>query len=139
MGQVLAVCLHGSPTRRKRNIGQAALAMRFGMSTDAHANHPWDQIHILPADAIRQCTGEDYVDYGSNGEHLVVDSLPEGLTIGTNLRCGDAALEVTALGADCPGRCGDTSQCDGCLMRRCGVICKVRVAGIVTTGDPISD
>ncbi len=139
MGQVLAVCLHGSPTRKKRNIGQASLAMRFGMSTDAHANHPWDQIHILSAEAIVRCTGEEYVDYGSNGEHLVVDSLPESVAVGSNLRCGDASLEVTALGKDCPGRCGDISQCEGCLMRVCGLICKVRVAGIVTVEDPISD
>ncbi len=139
MGQVLAVCMHRSPTRKKRNIGQAALAVRFGMSADAHANHPWDQIHILSAEAIRRCTGEDYVHYGSNGEHLVVDFLPEAVTVGSNLRCGDAALEVTALGADCPGRCGELSACEDCLMRRCGLICKVRVAGIVTEGDPVSD
>ncbi len=139
MGQVLAVCLHGSATRKKRNVGQAALAMRFGMSTDAHANHPWDQIHILSAEAIRRYSGVEYVDYGSNGEHLVVDYLPETVTVGSNLRCGDAALEVTALGTDCPGRCGEAAQCEGCLMRCCGLICKVRVAGIVTVGDPISD
>ncbi len=139
MGQVLAVCLNGVPTRKKRNIGQANLAMRFGMSTDAHANHPWDQIHILSARAVRQCTGEDYADYGSNGEHLVVDTLPETVGVGSNLRCGDAALEVMALGVDCPGRCGDSDQCEDCLMRRCGIICKVRVAGIVTVDDPISD
>lgn len=107
------------------------------------------QVHLIHAELFDELAGKGFaVAPGQLGENVTtrgIDLL--GLSCGTRLRLGDAALiEITGLRNPCklinslaPGLMEATLDrtADGGLIRKCGVMAVVIEDGTVRTGDPI--
>ena len=78
------------------------------------------------------------MDNGDFAENLTTEGidLPH-LPIGTQLRIGEALLEVTQIGKECHNRCAIYHQAGDCVMPKEGIFAKVLEGGVLQPGDMI--
>jgi TatD DNase family protein len=137
MGTVRAVCISAERGTVKRNVGQAELVAGHGLAGDAHAGDWHRQVSLLSLqkiDAFRAQGAE--VQDGDFGENLVVDGIDfSSLPVGTILRCGEAALEMTQIGKECHSHCAIFARMGDCIMPREGVFARVIHGGVIRVGD----
>ncbi|MDR2495103.1 MAG: MOSC domain-containing protein [Spirochaetaceae bacterium] len=139
MGKIRAVCLSAEKGTAKRNVGEGEFIAGHGLKGDAHAGDTHRQVSLLSyrkAEAFR-ASGAEAPD-GAFGENLLVDGIElSALPIGTVLRCGEAAFEITQIGKECHNRCEIFKRMGDCIMPREGVFARVIHGGVVKTGDDL--
>jgi TatD DNase family protein len=139
MGTIRAVCLSAGKGTAKRDVGEAELVERHGLKGDAHAGDWHRQVSLLSLEKIERFRAKGaQVEYGAFGENIVAEGIDfASLPVGTVLRCGEAALEMTQIGKECHNRCAIYQTVGDCIMPREGVFAKVIRGGLVRTGDEI--
>lgn len=137
--QLRAVCVSHNKGERKTPVPQVELRPNHGIVGDAHAGDWHRQVSLLAKESIdkMRALGLD-VDNGDFAENLTTEGidLPH-LPIGTQLRIGEALLEVTQIGKECHNRCAIYHQAGDCVMPKEGIFAKVLEGGILQPGDMI--
>ena len=159
---VVAVSRDGCHGFSKRvAMGGITLLARLGVEGDAHCGKTVQhrsrvavdptqpnlrQVHLIHAELLDELAGKGFtVAAGDLGENILtrgIDLL--GLATGTQLRIGEAEIEVTGLRNPCaqierfqPGLLAAVVDraADGSLIRKCGVMGVVLRGGMVRAGD----
>ncbi len=137
--QLRAVCISHNKGERKTPVPQVELRPNHGIVGDAHAGDWHRQVSLLAKESIdkMRALGLD-VDNGDFAENLTTEGidLPR-LPIGTQLRIGEALLEVTQIGKECHNRCAIYHQAGDCVMPKEGIFAKVLEGGVLQPGDMI--
>ncbi len=137
--QLRAVCISHNKGERKTPVSQVELRPNHGIVGDAHAGDWHRQVSLLAKESIdkMRALGLD-VDNGDFAENLTTEGidLPR-LPIGTQLRIGEALLEVTQIGKECHNRCAIYHQAGDCVMPKEGIFAKVLEGGVLQPGDMI--
>jgi MOSC domain-containing protein YiiM len=138
-GQVLAVCTSQKKGTRKRNIERAELRPAWGIVGDAHAADWHRQVSLLAWESIEKMRALGLnVNVGSFAENITTRGLSLiDLPVGTQLRLGEARVEVTQIGKVCHERCAIYYQAGDCVMPREGIFVRVHEGGWVEAGDAI--
>jgi len=138
-GTVIAVCTSERKGIRKRNVGQAELRPHWGVVGDAHAANWHRQVSLLAWESIQKMRALGLkVNAGSFAENITTRGLDlVSLPVGTQLRLGEARLEVTQIGKVCHERCAIYYQAGDCVMPREGIFARVHEGGRVQVGDAI--
>ena len=138
-GTIIAVCTSGQKGTRKRNIGQAELRPQWGIVGDAHAANWHRQVSLLAWESIEKMRALGLnVNAGSFAENITTQGLDlVSLPVGTQLRLGEARVEVTQIGKVCHERCAIYYQAGDCVMPREGIFVRVHEGGRVRVGDAI--
>ena len=115
MGTVKAVCTSAVKGIQKSEQQYVDLVPDWGIEDDAHAG-PWHrQVSLLGYERIEafKRLGAD-VENGSFGENIIVEGFDlKTLPIGTRFVVGDAVLELTQVGKQCPQALCDLPQDGG--------------------------
>ena len=138
-GTIIAVCTSERKGTRKRNVRQAELRPRWGIVGDAHAADWHRQVSLLAWESIEKMRALGLnVNAGSFAENITTKGLNlVDLPEGTQLRLGEARVEVTQIGKVCHERCAIYYQAGDCVMPREGVFVRVHEGGRVNVGDVI--
>lgn len=164
-GLVVSLARDGAHNFSKLGVQQISLLAGLGVKGDAHAGETvrhrsrvakdptqpnLRQVHLIHAELFDELAGKGFVvSPGQLGENITtagIDLL--GLSAGTRLRLGDAALiEITGLRNPChqingiaPGLLEAMLDraADGSLIRKCGVMAVVLTGGEVAVGATIT-
>jgi molybdenum cofactor synthesis domain-containing protein len=125
--------------RAKHNVGEGELIASHGLKGDAHAGGWHRQVSLLSYEKAAEfrSRGAEAAD-GAFGENLLVEGIDfSSLAIGTILRCGEAALEITQIGKECHNHCEIFKRMGDCIMPREGVFAAVIHGGIIKVGDEL--
>jgi len=135
-GIVKAVCT-SDIKGQKQDVQKAFLKREWGLEGDAHGGTWHRQVSLLSYDKVKAFNDDGAgVSHGDFGENLVVEGIDfRALPVGTQLKCGDALLEVTQIGKECHTRCGIFYKMGDCIMPREGIFAKVLEEGEVCAGD----
>jgi MOSC domain-containing protein YiiM len=138
-GEILAVCTSDRKGIRKRDVGQAELRPDWGIVGDAHAADWHRQVSLLAWESIEKMRALGLnVKAGSFAENITTRGLSlVDLPVGTQLRLGEALVEVTQIGKECHDRCAIYYQAGDCVMPREGIFVRVHRGGQVKAGDMI--
>ncbi len=140
MGIIKAICISDKRGTAKRCVEQVHLLEEFGLEHDAHAGAWHRQVSLLGLEKIEDFRkkGAD-VAFGAFGENIVVEGIDfRALPVGTQLRAGDALLEITQIGKDCHSHCAIYHSVGDCIMPREGVFARVRTSGEIKVGDEMT-
>jgi MOSC domain-containing protein YiiM len=138
-GQVLAVCTSQKKGTRKRDAGSAELRPDWGIVGDAHAADWHRQVSLLAWESIEKMRALGLnVGAGAFAENITTQGLVlTDLPVGTQLRLGEALVQVTQIGKVCHDRCAIYYQAGDCVMPREGIFVRVCQGGRVKVGDVI--
>jgi MOSC domain-containing protein YiiM len=138
-GEVIAVCTSKKKGTRKRNVERAELRPSWGIVGDAHAADWHRQVSLLAWESIEKMRELGLkVNAGSFAENITTRGLSlVDLPVGTQLRLGEALVEVTQIGKECHERCAIYYQAGDCVMPREGIFVKVHEGGMVQVGDDV--
>jgi MOSC domain-containing protein YiiM len=123
----------------KHNVPAAELQVDYGIVGDAHAGSGLRQVSLLDMASIEDLRrqGAD-ISPGDFAENLTVEGIDlSTLTVGSRLKIGTIALEVTQLGKRCHGRCRIFEKLGDCIMPRQGVFARVMTGGRIQVGDAV--
>jgi cyclic pyranopterin phosphate synthase len=139
MAKVVAVCISKVKGVAKHEVPMIELRSHHGVEGDAHAGNWHRQVSLLGIESV------------SKLHHLIPEILPgafaeniltEGiclyeLPVGTNIRVGEALLEITQIGKECHLNCAIRKQTGDCVMPREGVFAIVKQSGKVCPQDEL--
>jgi MOSC domain-containing protein YiiM len=139
MAKIVAVCLSERKGTPKRNVGEGWLKENCGLIGDCHAGDPVRQVSLLPLESILKMRERGLeVGPGSFAENLTVEGLNfSELRIGTRLQVGEAVLEISQIGKNCPEPCEVSRRIGICIMPKQGVFARVIKGGKVRVGDEV--
>ena len=138
-GTVIAVCISIERGTPKKNVGTAEVLSGSGIAGDAHRGDWHRQISLLPYEKIEEFNrlGAN-VEPGAFGENLVVQGIDfNTLSIGTQISCGTALLEITQIGKECHNHCEIYHKMGDCIMPRHGVFARALSDGHISVGDAV--
>jgi len=139
MARIVAVCLSERKGTPKRNVQEGWLKEDYGLVGDCHAGDPVRQVSLLPLESVlgMRERGLD-VGPGSFAENLTIEGLDfSQLREGVRLQAGEAVLEISQLGKECPEPCEVSRRIGVCIMPREGVFARVVKGGRVRVGDEL--
>ena len=124
---------------RKKPVTSALLIVGHGLDGDGHAGDWHRQVSLLAVESIgRMRKAGLEVGPGDFAENLTTGGVDlPGLPVGTQLRVGEALLEITQIGKRCHSRCEIFRQAGDCVMPREGIFARVLEGGQVRAGDRI--
>jgi len=140
-GQVLSVNVSEKRGEIKHNINEAFIKENFGMETDAHSGDWHRQVSLLSLSSFNKMRdmGAIGLEYGAFAENITVGGLDVAtLPLQTQLKVGEAILEVTQIGKECHNDCEIRRAAGRCVMPTDGVFARVLEGGIVRSGDNIT-
>ena len=133
---------------RKHPVQTAVLVSGQGIAGDAHAGILDDrQVSLLAIEDIEQaneslktkpgcCTkalGLELLNPGDFAENITTRGINlHMLPIGTELRIGDAVLEVSRIGKECHAACEIRTLVGDCIMPRRGIFARIIQGGTIT-------
>lgn len=136
-GKVVAVCISEAKGTPKCPVPSGTFVKEWGLEGDAHAGNWHRQVSLLAMESIDKmlAMGAD-VKPGSFAENITTQGVElVSLPIGTQLRIGEALLEVTQIGKVCHGHCAIYEQVGDCIMPREGIFVRVLEPGEVSAGN----
>lgn len=112
----------------------------LGVEGDFHAKGGERQVSLLAAESIQKMKAKGLkLEDGAFGENLVTEGINLlGLKLGQKLTIGEAEIEISKIGKECPERCSIFYAAGDCIMPREGVFAKVLKGGKVKPGDEIT-
>ncbi len=137
MGVIKGICISEKRGTAKHEIEEAILAKDWGIQGDAHAGHWHRQVSLLSYEKIEEFRkkGAD-IELGAFGENLIVSGYDfRNLAVGPRFQCGEAVLEMTQIGKECPSHCEIYKRMGECIMPREGVFAIVLHGGTIRKGD----
>ncbi|MGL5646446.1 MAG: MOSC domain-containing protein [Clostridium sp.] len=136
MGKVRAICKSEKKGTAKKRIPEINLVEGFGLEGDAHGGNWHRQVSLLNVDKIDDFNKEGgNVVFGDFGENLVIEGIKVNeLEIGTQLKVGDAILEITQIGKKCHNECEIFHRVGRCIMPVYGTFSKVIKGGHIKEG-----
>jgi len=138
-GKIIAVCTSENKGTRKANVRRACLKADWGIEGDAHAG-PWHrQVSLLAIESIEKMRAKGLdIGPGDFAENITTEGLIlYDLPIGTQLRVGQALVEVTQIGKICHDRCAIYYLAGDCVMPREGIFVRVLRGAEIGAGDRI--
>ena len=140
-GQVLSVNVSEKRGEIKHNINEAFIKENFGMETDAHSGDWHRQVSLLSLSSFNKMRdmGAIGLEYGVFAENITVGGLDVAtLPLQSQLKVGEAILEVTQIGKECHNQgCAIKKQVGSCVMPIEGIFTKVVHSGRVKVGDRV--
>lgn len=138
--RVIAVCLSEHKGTRKHPVASVTLIPDHGILGDAHAGSWHRQVSLLAKESIdtMRAVMPELKD-GDFAENIVTEGVDlKRLPIGTILRIGETALEVTQIGKECHADCEIRRLTGKCVMPTDGIFSKVIAGGVIRPGDSIT-
>ena len=139
MARVVSVNISEEKGTPKHPVESVTLKLRHGIVGDAHAGDWHRQISLLAeesADKMRALLPD--LQPGAFAENINTRGLElKSLPVGTRLRLGEAAVEITQIGKECHSDCEIKRLTGKCVMPTEGVFAVVVREGTVRKGDEI--
>lgn len=136
---VVAVCVSKNKGERKTPVDSVELRRDHGIVGDGHAGSGHRQVSLLAQESIdkMRSMGLD-VKAGDFAENLTTQGIDlPALPLGTQLKIGQARVEVTQIGKECHTRCAIYYQAGDCVMPKEGIFVKVLEGATIQAGVPI--
>ena len=139
MAQVVSVNISERKGTVKREVPEIQLRRRHGIVGDAHAGDWHRQISLLAEESVDKMRALlPDLQPGAFAENINTRGLElKSLPVGTRLRLGEAAVEITQIGKECHSDCEIKRLTGKCVMPTEGIFAVVVEEGIVRKGDPI--
>jgi MOSC domain-containing protein YiiM len=139
IGTVEAVCISERAGVPKRPVPSIMLLPDHGAQGDAHAGTQ-RQVSLLATESLDKLRAKGLrVGPGDLAENITTSGIDLcALPVGTILRVGAAALEVTQIGKECHAPCAIARQAGECVMPTEGIFARVVAGGEVRPGDQIA-
>ena len=140
MSKVISVNISQNTGERKQSTKSACAVVDKGLEADAHAKGGQRQISLLAVESIQKMI-EEGVDVGPGdfAENITTEGLNLlDLPVGTRFKIGEAILEITRHGKECPAPCAIYYQVGHCVMPTEGIFAKVIEGGLIKPDDPIA-
>ena len=139
MARVLAVCISTRKGEKKHPVDTIALRLDHGIVGDAHAGNWHRQVSLLANESVDKMRQKGLaLEPGDFAENILTEGVAlRTLPIGTRLRGGEAALEITQIGKECHSDCEIKKKVGVCVMPAEGVFAIVKREGTVKAGDEI--
>ena len=137
-GRVEAVCVGERKGEPKRPVPGITLVADHGVQGDAHAGTE-RQVSLLATQSLDKLRAKGLkVGPGDLAENITTSGIELcALPVGTMLRVGAAALEVTQIGKECHEPCAIAQQAGECVMPTEGIFARVVVGGEARAGDAV--
>nr|WP_325183302.1 MOSC domain-containing protein [uncultured Oscillibacter sp.] len=139
MAQVVSVNISERKGTVKREVPEIQLRRRHGIVGDAHAGDWHRQISLLAEESVDKMRALlPDLQPGAFAENINTRGLElKSLPVGTRLRLGEAAVEITQIGKECHSDCEIKRLTGKCVMPTEGVFAVVVREGTVRKGDEI--
>lgn len=139
MAQVVSVNISERKGTVKREVPEIQLKRRHGIVGDAHAGDWHRQISLLAEESVDKMRALlPGLEPGAFAENINTRGLElKSLPVGTRLRLGEAAVEITQIGKQCHSDCEIKRLTGTCVMPTEGVFAVVVREGTVRKGDEI--
>ena len=139
MGTIRAINISPKKGTVKVPVDQALLRVDHGIEGDAHAGTWHRQVSLLPHESIEAVRAQlPSLEDGAFAENIVTEGLSlADVQIGTQIRAGDALLEVTQIGKKCHNGCVIREVTGDCIMPREGIFCRVLEGGSIEPGTDL--
>lgn len=139
-GRVVAVNVSEKRGEIKHNVPEAYIKADWGIEIDAHAGDWHRQVSLLSLSSVEKMRNLGAkVNFGDFAENLTVSGVEVSkLPLGTQLKVGEALLEVTQIGKECHNKaCAIKRQVGTCVMPIEGIFARVLSSGMVKVGDKV--
>ena len=139
MAEVVSVNISEKKGAVKREVPEIHLKLRHGIVGDAHAGDWRRQISLLAEESVDKMRSLlPGLQPGAFAENINTRGLElKSLPVGTRLRLGEAAVEITQIGKECHSDCEIKRLTGKCVMPTEGVFAVVVREGTVRKGDEI--
>jgi MOSC domain-containing protein YiiM len=136
VGKIKATCVSKSKGQ-KSEVKEINLIKDLGVEGDFHAKGGDRQVSLLASESIQKMKDKGLkLENGAFGENVVTEGIDLiSLKIGQRLKIGEAEIEITKIGKECPERCAIYYQTGDCIMPREGIFAKITKSGKVKPGD----
>ena len=132
--EIVSLNISEAKGEKKTPVDSMRLVADSGIEGDAHAGPGHRQVSLLAAediDAMRRRI--DWVSPGDFAENITTRGVElPALPVGSQLRIGDALLEISQIGKECHHGCAIMQQTGDCVMPRRGVFARVLEGGEIT-------
>lgn len=139
-GRIISINISDKKSVRKKPVNEAEIMTDFGIKGDAHASQKWHrQISLLALESIKRMQDKGFdVKPGDFAENITTEGIDLlGLPIGTQMKIGNAEVEVSQIGKECHTKCSIYYLAGDCVMPKEGIFVKVLKGGTIKTGDSI--
>lgn len=136
--RVKATCI-SKDRGQKAGVKEINLVANLGVEGDYHAKGGERQVSLLASESIQKMKdkGLKLAD-GAFGENIITEGIDLlSLKIGQKLKIGQAEVEISKIGKDCPKRCSIYYAAGDCIMPREGIFAKVLTGGKIKAGDSL--
>ena len=139
MAEVVSVNISEKKGTVKREVPEIQLKLRHGILGDAHAGDWHRQISLLAEESVDKMRALlPDLQPGAFAENINTRGLElKSLPVGTRLRLGEAAVEITQIGKECHSDCEIKRLTGKCVMPTEGVFAVVVREGTVRKGYEI--
>jgi MOSC domain-containing protein YiiM len=140
MAKVVSVNLSENSGEKKSPVKSAIAVAEKGLENDAHARGGIRQISLLGIESVNKMIekGADVVP-GSFAENLTTEGVDLlQVDIGKRMQIGQAKVEVSKHGKECPAPCAIFYQVGYCVMPEEGIFVRVIEGGEIKPGDSIT-
>jgi MOSC domain-containing protein YiiM len=137
-GMVVGVCMSQKTTDPKKNVGKGFFQKGLGLVGDSHAGTE-KEVSLLAIESVQALCQETGISVkaGCFAENITTEGMDlTSLSIGSQLRIGDATLEVIQIGKD-PSEPHTYHYQGYSILPIKGIFCKVTKSGEIKIGDPI--
>lgn len=138
-GVIKAICISEQKGTRKHTVPIAVLTKDHGILGDAHAGNWHRQVSLLANESVDKMRAKGVeLNAGDFAENILTEGIDlKSLPVGTQLKIGEAKLEVTQIGKKCHHDCEIRRLTGECVMPTEGIFTKVIRGGEIRPGDRI--
>ncbi len=138
--KVIAVCISEKKGTIKHTVEAITLKPEHGIVGDAHAGNWHRQVSLLADESVEKMRSKfPNIPIGAFAENILTQGIEVcKLPVGTILRIGEVALQVTQIGKECHADCAIRKQVGDCVMPREGIFAIVLNEGTIYPGDSIT-
>ena len=136
----LAGIYSGARSASKTVLAAAELIAGYGLAGDGHAgSHPQRHVSLFAQEVLQSLQAEGFqVAPGELSANLFTENLPlDELRPGTQLRIGEAILEIVQLRKPCHSITRISNKLPKRLYGQCGQLASILVSGTIQTGATI--
>jgi len=137
--KVISVNISRKTGQKKNGVDSVCAIAEKGLEDDAHAVGGDRQISLLATESIQRMIKEGaQVGPGDFAENITTEGVDLlKLPIGCRLKVGEAIIEVTRHGKECPAPCAIYYQVGYCVMPTDGIFARIIEGGLIKPNDPI--